>query len=112
MAVYAKGRRRLARCGQRDLRYVQAAYDAPDLLLHIVPEDKTLFMLCPLGRQFAVLRNSQFQGTAVRGTARLRAPFPVPEIITPQITAELIDRAERGRDAVRLTAQESAACSG
>ncbi len=111
MAVYAKGRRCPVRCGQTYIRYVQAAYDAPDLLLHIVSEDKALFMLCPLGRQFAVLRNSRFQGTAVRGTARFRTPFPVPEIITPQITAELIDWAGRGRDAVRLTAQESAACS-
>ena len=102
MSIHKKGRRKIV-CGEKNyIWYVKQDYDSPYYLLHIVAEDKSLIVICPLKMNIPYILtygggSTFFQGEKLDGKGhRKLLPFAVPEIITPVFVAKLIDWAEHG----------------
>lgn len=105
MGVRKKGRRKI-RCSDKSfVWFVKLDYDSPDYLLHIIAEDKTLILTCPLHMEspYVVSKGSVFQNQAMDGIwHRYLIPFDVPEIITPKFVAALIQWGMQGENAIEL----------
>ncbi len=105
MGVRKKGRRKI-RCSDKSfVWFVKLDYDSPDYLLHIIAEDKTLILTCPLHMEspYVVSKGSVFQNQAMDGIwHRYLIPFDVPEIITPKFVVALIQWGMQGENAIEL----------
>lgn len=92
MGVRKKGRRKIRCSDKAFVWFVELDYDSLDYHLHIIAEDKTLILICPLNMKcpYVVSIGSVFQNQAMNGIwHRYLIPFNVPEIITPKFVASM-----------------------
>lgn len=103
MAVRTTGRRNLVYQGKDYVWYVKEDDDfCGNRVLHIISQDKTLILACPLEeeRPSLISKGRIFQGTAQDGIwHHYKLPHPLPDPITPKVVTAVIEWAEYGTDA-------------
>lgn len=105
MSVRTKGRRKISVENKEYIWYVALDYDSPYYILHIVSEDKTLLVSCPLKTEtsYLISKGKIFQNKKTNGIwNRYRLPFDVPEIITPEFVSNVIDWATQNNDTITV----------
>lgn len=73
--------------------------------MHIVSEDKSLVLACPLGvsRNYVISKGKVFQGKKTSGRwQQYLCPICFPEITTPKTVSEIIQWAVDKRDGVEV----------
>ena len=103
MAVRSKGRRKIVCHDKKYIWFVRQGYDDPYCYLHIIAEDKSFYMTCPLATD-AKEKWYHADGSVTEVTpAHMQDPylrigeskFPLPKIVTPSVVSDLIAFAEK-----------------
>lgn len=104
MSVRTTGRRKLVYKGKDYVWYVKADDDfCGRRVLHIIAQDKTLILACPLEAEVPHLisKGRVFQGTSQTGIwHHYKLPQALPNPITPKVVAGIIEWAEYGRPSI------------
>lgn len=106
MAIAKKYKRNIV-CKQKNyVWYVCPNEDNQDwLVLHILSEDKTLILACPIGNSvsYVISQGCKFQGNRESGVwKRYLYPGKIPDSVTPSIVSEIIDWAISGDAATEI----------
>ncbi len=106
MGAAKKGRRQITVLQKEYLWYVAPDDDSAYEMLHIVSQDKSLILSCPLKTEtaYAISKGRIFQNKQTDGTwNRYLLPFPVPETVTPRVVLNVIVWAVNGETAEAIT---------
>ncbi len=109
MSIRTKGRRRIAAGGQMYVWYVDLDDESPYNILHIVSEDKSLILSCPLGTatEYVISKGRIFQAKAADGHwNRYLLPFHIPDSITPKFVEQVIVWATQNTDAIPVSGMD------
>ena len=98
MAVRTKGRRKIICNGKKYIWHIKPGYDDPYHWLHIMAEDKSFYMICPLATDAKEYRCQADGSITEMLPAHMQDPylrigekaFPLPKIVTPGIVSDLI----------------------
>lgn len=105
MSVGKKGKRKISIDNKEYVWYVDLDYDSPYHILHIISEDKSLLLSCPIETEtpYLISKGISFQTKKNNGIwNRYLLPFNVPDIITPKFVSEVIVWATQNNKAVSI----------
>ncbi len=105
MAVRAKNKRKIVVENRLYVWHIGLDCDSPYNILHIVAEDKSLILACPVKTEtsYIISKGTIFQNLKTTGIwTRYVLPFDIPEAITPKFVSEVILWATKCENAIEI----------
>lgn len=105
MSVRTKNRRKIIVDNRLYLWYVALDNNSPYCIFHIVSDDKSVILDCPLKAEtsYIISKGRIFQNQDTDGKwHRYFLPFRIPEIITPQFVREIIEWSVQNDEATEV----------
>lgn len=104
MSVNTKNKRKII-VGKNNYLWYVDDYDSPYHILHIVSNDKSLILSCPVKTEtpYVISKGRYFQNQKTDGNwHRYLLPFRIHEIITPGFVSQVIVWATDNKNAVQV----------